>query len=128
MWRLILLSLGGAIAAPGAWTATSPDALSAIRVQDLHYGDVLFRFYSGDDFEALTRLEAYEHWHRMPHHEQDAALLAGGLYLSLGMHNEAGRRFETHPTHHVPPRLRNRAWVYLSNVWYARRDYHPHEP
>src|SRR5258706_15302508 len=123
MWRLILLSLGGAIAAPGAWTATSPDALSAIRVQDLHYGDVLFRFYSGDDFEALTRLEAYEHWHRMPHHEQDAALLAGGLYLSVGMHNEAGRRFETLLPDQVPAGLRNRAWFYLAKVWYARGYY-----
>jgi len=80
MWRLILLSLGGVVAVPAAWTATapSPDTLSAIQVQDLHYGDVLFRFYSGDDFEALTRLEAYEHWNRMPHHEQDAALAGGG--------------------------------------------------
>ena len=58
-------------------------------------GDVLFNFYAGDEFEALTRLEAYEHWNRMPNHQHDAALLAGGLYLSLGMHNEAGKRFET---------------------------------
>src|SRR5258708_37635544 len=106
MWRLILLSLGGVVAAPVAWTATSPDALSAIQVQDLHYGDVLFRFYSGDDFEALTRLEAYEHWNRMPHHEQDAALLAGGLYPSLGMHQEAGPRFSRPANPHRTRRRR----------------------
>src|SRR5882672_9641509 len=125
MWRLILLSLGSVVAVPAAWTAAAPvtDALTAIRVQDLHYGDVLFHFYSGDDFEALTRLEAYEHWNRMPHHEQDAALLAGGLYLSLGMHNEAGRRFETLLTDQVPAGLRNRAWFYLAKVWYARGYY-----
>src|SRR5258706_9157190 len=125
MWRLILLSLGSLVAAPAAWTAAAPvtDALAAIRVQDLHYGDVLFRFYSGDEFEALTRLEAYEHWNRMPHHEQDAALLAGGLYLSLGMHNEAGRRFEALLTDKVPAALRNRAWFYLAKVWYARSYY-----
>ena len=125
MWRLILLSLGSVVPVPAAWTAAAPvpDTLSAIRVQDLHYGDVLFRFYSGDEFEALTRLEAYEHWHRMPHHEQDAALLAGGMYLSLGMHNEAGRRFETLLTDKVPAALRNRAWFYLAKVWYARGYY-----
>src|SRR5260221_1478247 len=125
MWRLILLSLGSLVAAPAAWTAAAPvtDALAAIRVQDLHYGDVLFRFYSGDEFEALTRLEAYEHWQRMPHHQQDAALLAGGLYLSLGMHNEAGRRFAALLTDKVPAALRNRAWFYLAKVWYARSYY-----
>src|SRR5258708_6615948 len=59
----------------------------------------------------------------MPHHEQDAALLAGGLYLSLGMHNEAGRRFEALLTDKVPAALRNRAWFYLAKVWYARSYY-----
>src|ERR1700688_1900378 len=108
MWRLILLSHGSVVAVPAAWTAAIPvpDSLTAIQVQDLHYGDVLFHFYSGDEFEALTRLEAYEHWHRMPHHEQDAALLAGGLYLSLVMHNEAGRRFVILLTDKVTPRPR----------------------
>jgi hypothetical protein len=86
---LILLLLGGVLASPVAWAAhkTDPDNLPKEKIQDLHYGDVLFHFYAGDDFEALTRLEAYAHWQRMPHNEQDAALLAGGLYLSLGMHN-----------------------------------------
>ena len=82
---------------PGsALAARKPsDKLPATRVQDLHYGDVLFQTFIGEDFEALTRLEAYSHWELMPHHRGEADLLAGGLYLQLGMHNEAGRRFET---------------------------------
>jgi lipopolysaccharide biosynthesis regulator YciM len=122
---LILLLLGGVLAGPVAWAAhkADPDNLPKERVQDLHYGDVLFHFYAGDDFEALTRLEAYQHWQRMPHNEQDAALLAGGLYLSLGMHNEAGRRFASLLTDKIPPAIRNRAWLYLAKVWYARGYY-----
>jgi len=108
-----------------AWAARAvpTDSLPKIRVQDLHYGDVLFHFYAGDEFEALTRLEAYEHWQRMPNHQHDAALLAGGLYLSLGMHNEAGKRFETLLGNEVPVGVRNRAWFYLAKVWYARGYY-----
>ena len=64
------------------------------RVQDLHYGDVLFYFYQDDDFEAITRLNAYEQWGLLPHHDAESQLLLGGLYLSLGLHNEAGKRFE----------------------------------
>ena len=122
---LILLLLGGVLASPLAWAArkADPDNLPKLAVQDLHYGDVLFHFYAGDDFEALTRLEAYQHWQRMPHNEQDAALLAGGLYLSLGMHNEAGKRFASLLTDQVPAAIRNRAWFYLGKVWYARGYY-----
>ncbi len=122
---LFLLLLGGALAGPVAWAAhkSNPDNLPKQRVQDLHYGDVLFHFYAGDDFEALTRLEAYEHWQRMPHNEQDAAMLAGGLYLSLGMHNEAGKRFASLLTDKVPAVIRNRAWLYLAKVWFARGYY-----
>src|SRR5277367_3444167 len=100
------------------------DKLATIRVQDLHYGDVLWRLYAGkSDFETLTALEAYQHWQRMPHHADDAALLAGSLYLSLGMHNEAGHRFEALLTNKVPVGVRNRAWFYLAKVWYARGYY-----
>jgi lipopolysaccharide biosynthesis regulator YciM len=118
---LILLLLGGALASSAAWSAhRAPDTLPKQKVQDLHYGDVLFRFYSGDTWGALTSLEAYEHWQRMPHNEQDAQLLAGSLYLTLGMHNEAGRRFAGLLTDKVPAVIRNRAWFYLAKVWYAR--------
>ncbi len=122
---LILLLLGGVLASGAAWASQkpAPDSLPKLAVQDLHYGDVLFHFYVGDEFEALTRLEAYAHWQRMPHNAQDAALLAGGLYLSLGMHNEAGRRFASLLTDKVPVAIRNRAWFYLAKVWYSRGYY-----
>ena len=56
----------------------------------------------------------------MPHHDAETDLLLGGLYLSLGLHNEAGERFETLLTQSVPEGVRNRAWFYLGKVWYAR--------
>jgi lipopolysaccharide biosynthesis regulator YciM len=125
---LVLLLLGGLLTSPAALAKhkaepPKPAGLPRVVVQDLHYGDVLFHFYAGDDFEALTRLEAYQHWQRMPHHEGDADLLAGGLYLSLGMHNEAGRIFADLLTDRVPVSVRNEAWFYLGKIWYARGYY-----
>nr|PZN65872.1 MAG: hypothetical protein DIU62_08275 [Pseudomonadota bacterium] len=109
--------------APWAAHAAAPDRLPVTRVQDLHYGDVLFSTFTGEDFEALTRLEAYAHWGLMPHHQGEAELLAGGLYLQLGMHNEAGRRFESLLTGDIPASVKSRAWFYLAKVWYARGYY-----
>jgi hypothetical protein len=97
-----------------------PEKLPVTRIRDLHYGDALFYFYQDQDFEALTRLLAYDQWNRMPHHQDEARLLAGGLYLSLGMHNEAGQLFASLLTNDVPTGVRNRAWFYLAQVWYAR--------
>ncbi|HPF26804.1 MAG TPA: hypothetical protein P5528_15265 [Steroidobacteraceae bacterium] len=112
----------------GAATAADSDTLAAqsvsklspIVVRDLHYGDVLFHFYQGEDFDALTRLNAYRQWHLTPNHDAEGELLLGGLYLSLGMHNEAGERFERLLTRNLPEDVRNRAWFYLGKIWYAR--------
>jgi len=108
------------VAGPALARRHDPEKLPEIRVRDLHYGDALFYYYQHDDFEALTRLAAYDHWNRMPHHEADAQLLMGGLYLALGMHNEAGQRFEALLKDPVPSGVRNVAWFYLAQVWYAR--------
>src|SRR6266576_3482355 len=117
------LLLAAVLALPaGAASARQHDAekLPVTRIRDLHYGDALFYFYQDEEFEALTRLLAYEHWNRVPHHLEEAQLLEGGLYLALGMHNEAGERFERLLTNDVPTGVRNRAWFYLAQVWYAR--------
>jgi hypothetical protein len=96
------------------------DKLSPTVVRDLHFGDALFYYYQGQDFETITRLQAYRQWGRLTHHDAETDLLLGGLYLSLGLHNEAGERFETLLTQSVPEGVRNRAWFYLGKVWYAR--------
>jgi len=110
-------------AVPHAGGKDDPDKLPVTRVQDLHYGDVLFEYYMGEDLTALTRLEAYQHWQLLSHHDAEAELLAGGLYLQLGMHNEAGRRFESVLNADVPASVKSRAWFYLAKVWYARGYY-----
>jgi hypothetical protein len=121
------LLLAGALAllaaAPAAARRHDPEKLPLIHVRDLHYGDVLFYFFQDTpdaDLEALTRLLAYEHWGRVPHHEDDSLLLEGGLYLELGMHNQAGEIFQSILTNEVPTGVRNKAWFYLAQVWYAR--------
>ena len=119
---LIIATLALALTASGPVTARrhDPEKLPVTRIRDLHYGDVLFYLYQDDDFEAITRLTAYQHWNLIPHHEDEGQLLLGGLDLSLGMHNEAGDRFESLLTREVPTGVRNRAWFYLAQVWYAR--------
>jgi hypothetical protein len=89
-------------------------------VQDLHWGDVLFYFYQDDFMQALTRLGASQDFNRLTHHTVETELLKGGLYLSLGEHEEAGRIFRALLNDNVPFDVRNRAWFYLAKVWYQR--------
>jgi tetratricopeptide (TPR) repeat protein len=119
---LTAIALGSSSALVPAAFAAKPevDKLSPTVVRDLHFGDALFYYYQGQDLESITRLQAYRQWGRMPHHDAETDLLLGGLYLSLGLHNEAGERFETLLTQSVPEGVRNRAWFYLGKIWYAR--------
>jgi hypothetical protein len=89
-------------------------------VKDPHWGDVLFYFYQGDYLQALTRLSASQEFQRMGNHALEAELLKGGLYLSLGEHEEAGKIFKALLNDNVPLDVRNRAWFYLAKIWYQR--------
>ena len=112
--------VAGALSSPAAARLHDPEKLPVTRIRDLHYGDVLFYYYQGEDFEAITRLTAYQHWDLLKHHQDESQLLLGGLYLQLGMHNEAGERFQALLTDDVPIGVRNKAWFYLAQVWYER--------
>src|SRR5262249_26389101 len=124
---LLLAAIVALSAAAGAEARRhDPEKLSEGHIRDLHFGDVLFLYFQQDDehdFEALTRILAYQHWGRMPHHAEDAELIAGSLYLQEGMHNEAGEIFQRLLTNNVSSGVRNRAWLYLAQVWYARGYY-----
>lgn len=89
-------------------------------VKDLHWGEALFYFYQDDYLQSLVRLGAAQDFNRVTHHPVEAELLKGGLYLSLGQHEEAGRIFKTLLNDNVPFDVRNRAWFYLAKVWYQR--------
>lgn len=114
-----LFSLGAANAAERS-TASTPLIGTPQVVKDLHWGDVLFYFYQGEYLPALTRLGAAQEFDRLDHHQVEAELLKGGLYLSLGQHEEAGRIFKALLNDNVPLDVRNRAWFYLAKVWYQR--------
>ena len=127
MHVLLLAAIVALAAVAGAEARVhDPEKLSEGHIRDLHFGDVLFLYYQQDDehdFEALTRILAYQQWGRMPHHAEDAELIAGSLYLQEGMHIEAGEIFQRLLTSNVSSGVRNRAWLYLAQVWYARGYY-----
>jgi hypothetical protein len=110
----------GALATPAHAPAQATLVGAPQVVKDLHWGDALFYFYQGDYLQALTRVGASQDFGRLSNHEVEAELLKGGLYLSLGQHEEAGRIFKTLLNDNVPLDVRNRAWFYLAKVWYQR--------
>jgi hypothetical protein len=102
------------------YVKADPNQLAPHEIKDLHYGDVLFYFYQDDYFASITRLLAARQLNRIPNHRDEAELLLGGLYLSLGEHLEAGRIFQELLAGNAPLPVRNRAWYYLGKVWYQR--------
>jgi len=92
-------------------------------VRDLYYGDALFYFFQDDYFQSLVHLDAATSLGRVSHHETEAELLKGALYLSLGQHVEAGRIFQSLLNDNVALDVRNRAWFYLGKLWYQRGYY-----
>ena len=90
-------------------------------VQAPHYGDGLFYFYEERYFTSITSLMVSQHFERLPHHEDDAEILRGGLMLSFGLHREAGDIFaKLIEKNGVKPAVRDRAWFYLAKIRYQR--------
>jgi len=120
-WLTVLLLLGG-VAVSGTSRAAGPPVAGTV-VRDLYYGEALFQFYQQDDFTALTHLLAAREAGRVPHHEADAELLLGGLYLSYGQHERAAAVFEQLLAGAPSAAVRDRAWFYLGKVRYQRGLY-----
>lgn len=89
-------------------------------VRDPHYGDVLFHFYKGDYLEALVRLSVAQKSELVGNHEEEAELLRGGLALSYGLHEEAGRIFDALLAKTTKPEIRDRTWFFLAKIRYQR--------
>ena len=116
--------IASALAMSGARAADDPDKVPADPplhpVLDPHYGDVLFEFYQGRYFPAITKLEVSQHFDRMQHHADEAEVLRGGLLLSYGLHKQAAEVFEALLARGAPPSVRDRAWYFLAKIRYQR--------
>ena len=114
MAACLLLASNSVLAAkPQAWH----------EVHDPHFGQVLFDFYQEKYFSALGHLMSAQQLGQMPHDANEAELLRGGLYLSYGLHVEAGHIFERLIAAGASPTVRDRAWFYLAKIRY-QRGYH----
>ncbi len=89
-------------------------------VKDPHYGEVLFHFYQQNYFSALTTLMTAQHFERLPHHNDEAELLRGGMLLSYGLHRQAGEIFQALIDAGAAPAVRDRAWFYLAKIRHQR--------
>lgn len=104
--------------------ASSPAAAEGltdpVTVEDAHYGEVLFHFYQEKYFPAIVRLLASQEKGRLEHHDAEADLLLGGLYLSYGHHLKAAEIFERLLAGNVAPEIRDRTWYFLARIRYQR--------
>ncbi len=109
-----------AVSAALTFAAAAPANAQPTEVQDLHYGEVLFYFYSEDYFSAIVNLLAAEESQRLTRSETESQVLLGGLYLSYGLHDEADRIFHSVLDESAEPAIRDRAWFFLAKIWYQR--------
>ena len=120
----LVAALCASVLASGARAADDPNKVPADPplhpVLDPHYGDVLFEFYQGRYFPAITKLEVSQHFERMQHHADEAEILRGGLLLSYGLHQQAGEVFEALLARGAAPSVRDRAWYFLAKIRYQR--------
>ncbi|MGP4845788.1 tetratricopeptide repeat protein [Marinobacter sp. 1Y8] len=114
---------GAALAA--ALSATGPvvaDDDLPERAQDLRYGAILYDYYQGKSFDALTRMAVAERDGGIKGHGDHPLLVKGGLMLAYGMTREARGLFEQLLTEDIPAATRSQAWFYLGKVFYLEGD------
>ena len=117
MRRLREFALAALLAGSGASVAAET-RVNVVKAP--HYGDTLFHFFQDRYFTSVTNLMVSQHFNRLPPHEDEAEVLRGGLFLSYGMHREAGDVFARLIDQGSAPPVRDRAWFYLAKIRYQR--------
>ncbi|MFT6906952.1 MAG: hypothetical protein ACJAS1_003625, partial [Oleiphilaceae bacterium] len=91
--------------------------------RDLAYGDVLYEYYQGNAFEALSMLNVAKAKGGIKGHGDHPGLVEGGLLLSYGMTQEAKAIFENLLKEKLSITDQNIAWFYLGKVFYLEQNY-----
>jgi tetratricopeptide (TPR) repeat protein len=116
----LCLATAAVPAAALAQPAASGAGDAPITVAAPHYGDTLFRFYQGRYFTAITTLMASQQFQRIAPHDDEAEVLRGGMLLSYGLHEQAGRIFEQLIEGRTSASVRDRAWFFLAKIRFQR--------
>jgi hypothetical protein len=90
-------------------------------LQDLYYGDVLFHYFQGDEFEALERLLVARAEGRPQAGDAEGELLLAGLLLSFDQPRDALASFERVLQTETRAELRNSIWLTLARTLHQRR-------
>ncbi|KEF32084.1 TPR domain protein, putative component of TonB system [Marinobacter nitratireducens] len=114
-----------AVSASAKAASAAPGQVHPERPLDLRYGEVLYNYYQGQSFEALTLLSVAEQQGGVRNHGDYPELVKGGLLLTYGMTREAEKLFtdllgEDGDGRLLPPEVRNHAWFYLGKVFFLR--------
>jgi hypothetical protein len=120
---VLAVALAVASLALDARAQAVPAAAEAERptlIQAPHYGDTLWRFYQGKTFSAITSLMTSQQVGRIVPHDDESEVLRGGMLLSYGLHQEAGKLFTRLIERGAPPSVQDRAWFYLAKIRFQR--------
>jgi hypothetical protein len=121
---LALVGVGSLGATPASEGLTDDDTLAdravPVVIKDPYYGEALFYFYQTRYFTSVTNLLVAQHFGRLQGQVDDAEVLRGGLFLSYGLHKEAGEILAKVVEHGATPAVRDRAWLYLAKIRYQR--------
>jgi hypothetical protein len=96
------------------------------RANDLLYGEILFNYFQGASFEALSLIGVSEEKGGIQGHGDHPQLIKGGLMLAYGMtrsaHDHFSRLLTDEMAAALSPQVRNQAWFYLGKVFYLEGD------
>lgn len=118
--RVIRSAIAGFLGLLLAQRAGAAQPGQATVVRDVHYGEVLLYFYQQEYFPAIVRLLAAREAERLEHHDAEAELLLGGLYLSYGHHLRAAAIFERLLASSDDAAIRDRTWFFLARIRHQR--------
>ena len=120
----LLLVANLAWAIPAQVAPAQVEKITWKTIRELDFATTLYYFFQREYFTAIVYLTASQEKNVIQYHAHEAQILLGGMYLSFGMHREAGELFSRLTKDEIPQSVRDRAWFYLAKIRY-QRDLYP---
>lgn len=97
------------------------------QAQDMAYGVVLYNYFQGNYFDALSTLMVARERDAIKIHSDSAALIEGGISLGFGLRRRAASLFEQQlqwdDNSDTAARQRRLAWLKLAELNYLQGDW-----